>query len=165
MLRILCVVAQSCRTVCDPMDYSLPGFSVHGNSPGKSTRVSCHALLQGIFPTQGLNPGVLHCRQILYHCNQMEPHSTWPLGAKDLSGSSSSSSSLCVLGRVRLFATPWTVAHQAPLSMASIQSKNTGGGCHFLFLGLFLTQGLNPCLLHWQADFVATWAIREVTLH
>ena len=36
-------------------------------SPGKSTRVSCHFLLQGIFPTQGLNPGLLHCRQILYH--------------------------------------------------------------------------------------------------
>ena len=36
-------------------------------SPGKSTRVGGHALLQGIFPTQGLNPGLLHCRQILYH--------------------------------------------------------------------------------------------------
>ena len=35
--------------------------------PGKNTGVGCHALLQGIFPTQGLNPGLLHCRQILYH--------------------------------------------------------------------------------------------------
>ena len=35
-------------------------------SPGKNTGVSCHFLLQGIFPTQGLNPGLLHCRQILY---------------------------------------------------------------------------------------------------
>ena len=34
--------------------------------PGKNTRVGCHALLQGIFPTQGLNPGLLHCRLILY---------------------------------------------------------------------------------------------------
>ena len=32
-----------------------------GNSPGKNTRVGCHALLQGIFPTQGWNPGLLHC--------------------------------------------------------------------------------------------------------
>ena len=38
-----------------------------GNSPGWSTGVGCHALLQGIFPKQGLNPGLLHCRQILYH--------------------------------------------------------------------------------------------------
>ena len=36
------------------------------NSPGKNTGVSCHSLLQGIFLTQGLNPGLLHCRQILY---------------------------------------------------------------------------------------------------
>ena len=43
------------------------GPSVHGDSPGKNTGVSCHALLQGIFPTQGSNPGLLHCRWILYH--------------------------------------------------------------------------------------------------
>ena len=34
--------------------------------PGKNTGVGCHALLQGVFPTQGLNPGLLHCRQSLY---------------------------------------------------------------------------------------------------
>ena len=48
------------------MDYNLLGSSVHGDSPGKNTGVDCHALLQGIFPTQGLNPGLPHCRQILY---------------------------------------------------------------------------------------------------
>ena len=36
------------------------------DSPGKNTGVGCHALLQGIFLTQGSNPGLLHCRQILY---------------------------------------------------------------------------------------------------
>ena len=36
-------------------------------SPGKSTGVGCHSLLQGISLTQGLNPGLLHCRRILYH--------------------------------------------------------------------------------------------------
>ena len=35
--------------------------------PGKSAGVDCHFLLQGIFPTQELNPGLLHCRQTLYH--------------------------------------------------------------------------------------------------
>ena len=48
------------------MDYSLPDSSVHGDSPGKNARVGCHALLQGIFPTQGPNPDLPHCRQILY---------------------------------------------------------------------------------------------------
>ena len=37
------------------------------DSPGKSTGVGCHAPLQGIFPTQGLNPGLPHCWQSLYH--------------------------------------------------------------------------------------------------
>ena len=37
------------------------------DSPGKNTRVGCHSLVQGIFPTQRLNPGLLHCRRILYH--------------------------------------------------------------------------------------------------
>ena len=62
----VCLVAQSCPTLCDPMDCSLPGSSVHGDSSGKNTGVSCHALLQGIFPTQGLNPGLPHCKEIIY---------------------------------------------------------------------------------------------------
>ena len=49
------------------MNCSLPVSSVHGDSPGKNTGVGCHALLQRIFPTQGLNTGLLNCRQILYH--------------------------------------------------------------------------------------------------
>ena len=59
-------VAQSCPTLCDPTDYSPLGSSVHGDSPGKNAGTSCHALLQGIFPTQGSDPGLLHRRQILY---------------------------------------------------------------------------------------------------
>ena len=50
---------QSCLTLCDPMDYSQPGSSVYGHSPDKNTGVGCHALLQGIFPTQGLTPHLM----------------------------------------------------------------------------------------------------------
>ena len=64
METIVCLDAQSYPTCCDPMDYSLPGSSVHEDSPGKNTGVVCHALLQGIFPTQGLNSGLPHCREI-----------------------------------------------------------------------------------------------------
>ena len=46
--------------------HSPPGSSVHGDSPGKNTRVGCHSLLQGIFPIQGSNPGLLHWRWFLY---------------------------------------------------------------------------------------------------
>ena len=51
---------QSCPTLYNPIDCSPPGSSLHGDSPGKNTGVSCHFLLQGIFPTEGLNPGLLH---------------------------------------------------------------------------------------------------------
>ena len=60
------LVVQLCLTLCNPTDYSPPGSSVHGNSPGKNTGLGCHALLQQIFPTQGSNPSLSHCRQILY---------------------------------------------------------------------------------------------------
>ena len=53
LLYVLCLVAQSCLTLYDTKDCSLPGSSVHGDSPGKNTGVGCHALLQGILPTQG----------------------------------------------------------------------------------------------------------------
>ena len=57
---VLCLVTQSCSTLCDPMDCSLWSSSVHGDSPGKNTGAGCHALLQGILPIQGSNPGLLH---------------------------------------------------------------------------------------------------------
>ena len=66
-VAVLCWVGRSCLTLCEPLDCSPPGSSVHGDSPGKNTGVDCHALLQGIFPTQGLNPGFPQYRQILYH--------------------------------------------------------------------------------------------------
>ena len=53
--------AHSCPTLCDPMDCSPSGSSVHGDSPGKNTGVGCHFLLQGIIPTQGSNLELPHC--------------------------------------------------------------------------------------------------------
>ena len=60
VLYMCVLVTQSCLTLCDPM-------VCPWNSLGKNTGMDCHSLLQGIFPTQGSNPGLLHCRQILYH--------------------------------------------------------------------------------------------------
>ena len=53
------MAAQSCLTLCDPMDCILPDSSIHGDFLGKNTGVGCHFLLQGIFKTQGLNPHLL----------------------------------------------------------------------------------------------------------
>ena len=48
-----CIVTQLCPTLCDPMDYSPPGSSVHWIFQARSTVVDCHFLLQEIFPSQG----------------------------------------------------------------------------------------------------------------
>ena len=67
MCAVLCLVTQLCLTLCNPIDCSLPGSSVHADSPGKNSGVGCHGLLQGIFQPRDRTPGLLHCREILYH--------------------------------------------------------------------------------------------------
>ena len=53
---VMSLVAQSCLTLCDPMDCSLPGSSIHGDSPSKNTGTGCHTLFKGFFPSQGYEP-------------------------------------------------------------------------------------------------------------
>ena len=62
---------QSTRLLC-PWDF-----------PGKSTRVGCHCLLQEIFLTQGLNPGLPHCRQTLYHLSH-QGRFQWTVNKRDI---------------------------------------------------------------------------------
>ena len=54
---MLCLVAHSCPTLCDRMDCSPPGFSVHGDSPGKNTGIGGHSHLQGDLPNPVIKPG------------------------------------------------------------------------------------------------------------
>ena len=65
------LVAKSCPTLCDPMDCSPPGSSVHGifkaRMLGRGGGGCFHFLLQEIFPTKGLNSHFQDCRWILYH--------------------------------------------------------------------------------------------------
>ena len=103
-LNVLYVkLLQSCLTHCNSMDCSPPGSSVHEDFPGKNTGGGCHALLQGnlpnpgikprkpndtevgslsllqgIFPTQEWNRGLLHCRWILYQLRYQGSPSVCP---------------------------------------------------------------------------------------
>ena len=139
LCAMLCWVAQSRPTLHDPMDCSPPGSSVHGDSPGKNTGMSCHGLLQGIFPTQGPSPGLPHRRRILHHLSHQGSPST----------TAASSKLMCVtwlvlsnslrprgLQLIRLLC-PWNSPR-----------KNTGVGCHFFLQGICPTQGSNLALLH-----------------
>ena len=71
------LVAQSCLTLCDAMDYSPLGFSVRGILQARILEWISHSLLQGVFLTQGSNPGLLHCRRILYHLTTREAQEGW----------------------------------------------------------------------------------------
>ena len=118
VLNVLCLVAQLYPTLCDPMDCSLLGSSVHGGSSGRNIGVDCHAL-QGIFRTQGLNPGLPQCRQILYRLS----HQGFCIGYKISNGGSFFTLPFCLfssvqsLSHVQLFATLWIAACQASLSL------------------------------------------------
>ena len=93
---MLCLVTQSGRILCNPMDCSPPGSSVHGVSPGKKTGVGCHALLQGIFLTQGSNPSLQHCRWIPYCLShQGRPHKKQRLSSVQFSSVAQSCLTLC----------------------------------------------------------------------
>ena len=59
---------KECSTLCNPMQPTR--LLCPRDSPGKNTGVGSHFLLQGIFLTQGLNLGLLHCRQVLHRLNQ-----------------------------------------------------------------------------------------------
>ena len=65
-VKLKLLVVQSCLTLCNPINCSLCGSSVHGILQARILALSCHSLLQEIFSTQGLNLSLLNCRQILY---------------------------------------------------------------------------------------------------
>ena len=125
--RVKCVCAQllSCLRLCNLMDSSPLGSSVHGISPGKNTGVGCYALLQGIFPTQGSNPGLL-C--LLYGQAGSTTSATCsvyhgfisPSGCNPTVNVNWSDQSL---SRVRLFVTPWIAARQASLSITNSRTS------------------------------------------
>ena len=86
----MCCAILSCSVVSDSLghqgharDCRLPDSAIHGDSPGQNTGVGCHALLQGIFLTQGSNSHLPHCRQILYNLShQRSPLLEWLLSKK-----------------------------------------------------------------------------------
>ena len=66
-MHIRAKALQSCLTLCNPMGCSPPGSSVHGISQTRILECIAISFSREIFPTQGLNPHLLSCRQIPYH--------------------------------------------------------------------------------------------------
>ena len=147
-------------TLCNPVDCSLPGSSVHGDSAAKNTGVGCHSLLQGIFSTQGSNPGLLHCWWILYHLSQQGSltilewvaypsswGSSWPRNWTGVS---------CISGR---FFTSWATreAHDKPTQCIKKQRR------HFADKGLY-SQSYGFSSSHvqmWKLDHKESWVLKN----
>ena len=98
--------------------------------------MGCHFLLQGILPTLGSNPGLLHCRLTLYR----------------LSHQGMNTRVCCHFLLQGIFLTwgsnPGLLHCRQTLYRLSHQGMNTGVGCYFLLQGIFLTQGSNPGFPH-----------------
>ena len=114
-------VAQSCQSLCDPMDYT-----VHGILQGKNTGVGSLSLLHGIIPTQGSNPGLLHCRQILTSWATIEAHHVRSLEQLRLP----------CYGRWNSMERPWRTSHK---------KKKTKD-----YQGTEFSSDFNPAAVLWQ---------------
>ena len=126
---------QSCPTLCDPIDGSPAGSSVHGIFPGKNTEVGCHFLLQcmkvksesqvaqscltlcnpmGCSPPGSSVHGILQARTLEWGAISFSNAGKWKVKVK-------------LLSRVRLLAIPWTAAQQAPPSMGFSRQEYWSG--------------------------------------
>ena len=121
-----------------------------------------YSLLQGLFLTQGSNPGLLHCRQILYCVSHQESQRWfdfflicyWPSPVRPKWGAESPLTRfVCVLSHSVMFdsATPWTAALQAPLSVG-FSRQEYWSGLPFSAPRDLPDSGINTNLLHWQVS-------------
>ena len=130
-------------------------------SPGKNTGMGCHFLLQGIFPTQGSNPDLLHCRQILYRLShQRSPPGWWGVSA---TMAHSNSGAVLLDSRVRKAKTlslyVWKEYRCPQTCQNQIRSRPSTPSCSWLlhfttftFKSFFFFKLELPC--HW--DFIFT---------
>ena len=126
------VVAQSCLTLCDLMDCSRPCSSIHGIFQATVLEWVAISFSGGIFPTQGLNPGLLHCRQARY-----------PLSHQgSVSGIDILVLFLMLVGR--LFSLLPLSVKLAASFLDALYQVNWGSSCLFLVCWLFL---------FWNLDF------------
>ena len=125
-------VTQSYPTLCDHMDTRL----LHPwDFLGKGTGVGCHFLLQGIFPTQGSNSGLPHCRQTLY-CLSHQGGPYWiPINTKKMWYMYMKKSERVSCSVVSDSLRPHGLQPSRLLCPQNSPGKNTGVDCHFLLQG------------------------------
>ena len=110
-------VSQLCPSLCSPMVCSPPGSSIHGIF--QNTGVGCHFLLQGIFPTQGLNLDLPPCRQILYQLS----HHGIPQGNKAIMESPKETKNREYCINSLCFSPLWDLTSSVPADLVTLKSN------------------------------------------
>ena len=141
-----CLHAQSCLTLCDPIGCSLPGSSVHGILQARILEWVAISYFRGSCPSRDRTH--LFCvscidRWILYHWAPRDPTKS----KKDVITAEWASEWVKSLSRVWLFATPWTLARQVPLSMG-FSRQEYWSGLPFPSPGDLPDPGTEPRSLH-----------------
>ena len=142
---VLCLVARSCPTLCDLMDCSLPGCSVHGVSPGKNTGVGCHAFLQGTSqPRDQTQVSCISGRFCTVWATREAQIYVWKWSSSVVSNS----------------LRPHGLEPTRLLHRWDFPGKNTGVGCDFLLQDIFPTQDWTQisCIV---GRCFTIWATRE----
>ena len=142
------------------MDCSPWGSSVRGESPAQKTWVSSCSLLQGIFPTQGSNTGLPHCRQILYHLRHQGSPRMLEWVAYPLSGGSSQPRNWtgvsCIAGG---FFTSWDSSHFSSHDNSHITRSGIVLISFFMTLNFWSIQAscFVECPQIWLCLMVSSW--------
>ena len=137
--KVKVLVAQPRPTLCDSVDCSSPGSSLHGILQARILKWVAIPFSSGIFPTQALNPGLLHCRQILYHLSHHNELFVYRLSHSVVSDS----------------ATPGAAVHQPPLFMKFSRQKYWNG-LPFPTPGDFLSPWMEPVSPALEGRFFTT---------
>ena len=151
--------ARSCPTLCHPYGLQLARLLCPWDFPGRNTGAGCHYLLQWIFPTQGLNLGLLcllHCRQILYRLSHQRSPKDWRvcesgIFPEDLPDPGIETRSLAL----QADSLPFELQEDQNTGVGS-GSQNTGVGSLSLLQGTFRTQ-----VSHIAGRFFISWATGE----
>ena len=155
---MLCLVAQSCPTLCDPMDHRPPGFFVHGDSLGKNTGVGCHApptpTPRGSSqPRDQIQVSALQADSLPSEPPEKPKNTEWvpyPF-SRGTSWPRNQIGLSCIAGR---FFTSWTT-QEAPIIGTSVLKKKTHCVCRVLYYRRCQASTERPgtCLLQISGDY------------
>ena len=132
-VKVLCLSVMS-NSLWSPWTVA-PRFLCSRDSSGKNTGVGSYSLLQGVFPTQGWNPGLPHCRQIIYHLDSVDHNKLWKILKK-----------LGIPGHLPCLLRSLHARQEKTIRHGQMDWFKIGKGAHQGYI-------LSPCLFNFYAEY------------